>query len=150
MELQTSESIKVLHISPDENGGGAAKAAYRVHQAIQRQHINSEMLVLKKHTDDKSVKSLGDSVLGKIRSKYYKKINRSKNQIDPSFHTDNPTLHSFGWSGYGLVNYINQSNADVVHLHWIAGMLSIDDIARIHKPIVWTMHDMWAICGGEH
>jgi len=150
LDLQTSESIKVLHISPDENGGGAAKACYRLHQAVQRQHINSEMLVLQKHTHDKTVKSLRDSVLGKIRSKYYKKINRAKKNIDTLFHTDNPTLHSFGWSGYGLANQINQSNADIVHLHWITGMLSIDDIARINKPIVWTMHDMWAICGGEH
>ena len=150
MELQTPESIKVLHISPDENGGGAAKAAYRLHQAIQGQHMKSEMLVLRKHTNDLSVKSLRDSVLGKIKSKYYKKINRVKNHIDPLFHTENSALHSFGWSGYGLVNQINQSDADIVHLHWIAGMLSIDDIARINKPIVWTMHDMWAICGGEH
>ncbi|MEN9862334.1 MAG: hypothetical protein RLZZ601_98 [Pseudomonadota bacterium] len=150
MELQTPESIKVLHISPDESGGGAAKAAYRLHQAVQRIGINSEMLVIQKHTNDQSVKSLRGSVLGKIKSKYYKKLNRTKNHIDPLFHTENSTLHSFGWSGYGLVKQINQSNADIIHLHWIAGMLSIEDIAKIKKPIVWTMHDMWAICGGEH
>lgn len=149
-ELQTPDSIKVLHISPDEDGGGAAKAAYRLHQAIQGQNIISEMLVLKKHTSDQSVQSLRDSLFGKIRSQFYKKINRAKNAIDPAFQTDNPTLHSFGNSGYGLVNRINQSDADIVHLHWITGMLSIEDIAKISKPIVWTMHDMWAICGGEH
>ena len=150
LDIETPKSMKVLHISPDENGGGAAKAAYRLHCALQQQNIASEMLVLRKHTNDLSVKSLRDSVLGKIKSKYYKKINRVKNHIDPLFHTENSALHSFGWSGYGLVNQINQSDADIVHLHWIAGMLSIDDIARINKPIVWTMHDMWAICGGEH
>ena len=150
MGLQIPESIKVLHISPDEHGGGAAKAAYRLHRAIQLQQINSQMLVLKKHTNDRSITSIRDGLLGKIRSKYYKKINRAKSQIDPLFHTENSTLHSFGLSGYGLVNRINQSNADIIHLHWIPGMLSIDDIARIRKPIVWTLHDMWAICGGEH
>ena len=149
-ELQTPDSIKVLHISPDEYGGGAAKAAYRLHQAVQGQNINSEMLVLKKHSNDQSVQSLRDSLFGKIRSQFYKKNNRAKNAIDPAFHTDNPTLHSFGKSGYGLVSRINQSDADIVHLHWITGMLSIKDIAKISKPIVWTMHDMWAICGGEH
>lgn len=149
-ELQTPDSIKVLHISPDEDGGGAAKAAYRLHQAVQGQNIQSEMLVLKKHTNDQSVQSLRDNLLGRIRSQFYKRKNRAKNAIDPRFHTDNPTLHSFGKSGYGLVGRINQSNADIVHLHWIAGMLSIEDIAKISKPIVWTMHDMWAICGGEH
>jgi glycosyltransferase involved in cell wall biosynthesis len=48
-------------------------------------------------------------------------------------------------------NTLNTSNADIIHLHWIAGeMLSIADIARIHKPMVWTLHDMWAFCGAEH
>jgi hypothetical protein len=149
-DLQTPKSIRVLHISPDENGGGAARAAYRVHCAVQLQNIHSRMLVLRKHTNDRSVESLRDSIFGVIKYKFYKIKNRAKNHIDTLFHTENPTLHSFGLSGYGLVNQINQSDADVIHLHWIVGMLSIDDIARIKKPIVWTMHDMWAICGGEH
>ena len=29
-------------------------------------------------------------------------------------------------------------------------MLSIADIGKIKKPIVWTLHDMWAFCGAEH
>ncbi|QWC97167.1 glycosyltransferase [Polynucleobacter paneuropaeus] len=149
LNLANPRSLKVLHISPDESGGGAAKAAYRLHQSVQK-YINSEMLVLRKHTNDRTVKSLRDGIFGKLRSKFYKKINRTKNQIDPRFHTNNPTLHSFGSSGYGLANQINQFDADIIHLHWIAGMLSIEDIAKINKPIIWTMHDMWAICGGEH
>ena len=150
LDLETPKLMKVLHISPDENGGGAAKAAYRLHCTLQQQNIASEMLVLLKQTKDNTVKSVRDSIFGKIRSRYYKRINRAKNNIDTLFKTDNPALHSFGWSGYDLANQINQSDADIVNLHWIAGMMSIDDIARINKPIVWTMHDMWAICGGEH
>jgi glycosyltransferase involved in cell wall biosynthesis len=46
---------------------------------------------------------------------------------------------------------INQSDADLVHLHWLnAEMMSVEDIGRIQKPIVWTLHDMWAFCGAEH
>ncbi len=38
-----------------------------------------------------------------------------------------------------------------MHLHWVAAeMLSIHDIGAIKKPIVWTLHDMWAFCGAEH
>jgi glycosyltransferase involved in cell wall biosynthesis len=28
--------------------------------------------------------------------------------------------------------------------------MSIEDIGRINKPIVWTFHDMWPFCGLEH
>jgi glycosyltransferase involved in cell wall biosynthesis len=29
-------------------------------------------------------------------------------------------------------------------------MMSIRDVAKIKKPIVWTFHDSWAFCGAEH
>jgi glycosyltransferase involved in cell wall biosynthesis len=39
-------------------------------------------------------------------------------------------------------------------LHWICGgFVSVKDIkklAKLNKPIVWTLHDMWAFCGAEH
>ena len=49
------------------------------------------------------------------------------------------------------VKKINNSDADIVNLHWIQReMISIKDISRIRKPLVWTLHDMWAFCGTEH
>jgi len=51
----------------------------------------------------------------------------------------------------GLHKILNASDADVIHLHWINNeMISIKEIAKIKKPIVWTLHDMWAMCGAEH
>ncbi len=45
-------------------------------------------------------------------------------------------------------------NANIVHLHWITfGFLSIDSLrqlAQTQKPMVWTLHDMWAFTGGCH
>lgn len=44
--------------------------------------------------------------------------------------------------------------ADVIHLHWInQGMLSLKNLRKIidsGKPVVWTMHDMWAFTGICH
>ena len=28
--------------------------------------------------------------------------------------------------------------------------MSIADIGKIQKPVVWTLHDMWGFCGAEH
>jgi len=66
------------------------------------------------------------------------------------WQTDNTTLHTFGHIGAKLVEELNSSDADVLHLHWISKMLSVKDIGRLKKPIVWTLHDMWPFCGGEH
>jgi glycosyltransferase involved in cell wall biosynthesis len=65
--------------------------------------------------------------------------------------TSNKNLRSLAMCGSGLVDEINQSDADVVNLHWMLHeMFSIRDLARITKPVVWTLHDMWAFCGAEH
>ncbi|WP_353432644.1 glycosyltransferase [Polynucleobacter sp. MWH-UH23A] len=142
--------MKILHISPDEYGGGAAKAAYRIHQALKASHLDSHMLVLKTASADKSIHIVPRSFARKIRQKAYKLFNKVQKKIRPVFHSDNPSLHSEGVENCGLVNLINNHDADVVNLHWINGMLSIKDIGNIKKPIFWTLHDMWPFCGAEH
>lgn len=65
--------------------------------------------------------------------------------------TENPIIHSPAILPSGWPKRLNCSDADVIHMHWVAGeMLSIRDISRLKKPVVWTLHDMWAFCGAEH
>ena len=46
---------------------------------------------------------------------------------------------------------INNSKADIVHLHWIQGSyIPIGSIHRISKPLVWTLHDCWPFSGIHH
>ena len=44
--------------------------------------------------------------------------------------------------------------ADIIHLHWFnQGFLSLDGLDKLfmlNKPVVWTLHDMWAFTGGCH
>lgn len=62
-----------------------------------------------------------------------------------------PDLHSLALLPSGLVAELNAADADILHLHWICGeFLSIEDIGRLTKPLVWTMHDMWPFAGAEH
>mgnify|MGYP001396347527 CR=1 FL=1 len=46
---------------------------------------------------------------------------------------------------------INLLDPDIVHLHWIgSGFVPVSEIRKIKKPIIWTLHDMWAFTGGCH
>jgi len=63
--------------------------------------------------------------------------------------TGYPAYFPFDYAPTSLSEELNRSPCDVLHLHWMADMLSIGDIARLTKPIVWTLHDTWAFCGGE-
>ena len=67
------------------------------------------------------------------------------------FNTHNDITHSISIFQSPWIDYINKSDVDIVHLHWVQNeMLSVADIGKIKKPIVWTLHDMWAFCGAEH
>lgn len=40
---------------------------------------------------------------------------------------------------------------DIINLHWVAGMLDYYSFFRKNtKPVVWTLHDMSPLLGGEH
>lgn len=62
------------------------------------------------------------------------------------FGMHSPSLLPSKW-----LKKINSSDTDIVHLHWVQGeMLSIKEISRIKKPLVWSFLDMWPFCGCEH
>ena len=60
-----------------------------------------------------------------------------------------------GSSGFLIENEDYFKKADVIHIHLIHGfsnfsILSLPRISRL-KPVVWTLHDKWALTGGcEH
>ena len=87
--------------------------------------------------------------------RFYKYLTHIKanlaNTLVRALRTTNTVLHSPALLPSHKANFLNQSDMDLVHLHWINGeMLSLVDIGRIKKPVVWTLHDMWAFCGAEH
>jgi glycosyltransferase involved in cell wall biosynthesis len=138
--------LKTLILNSSDNFGGAGRAAYRIHDSLARLDIYSEMWVNLKVTDDPSVLCLNDTV-----SKFSKlvKPHLVKYITKNVFHSDE--LLSLGLFTSSWPKLINSSNFDIVNLHWVNGeMLSINDVAKIEKPIVWTLHDMWAFSGAEH
>jgi glycosyltransferase involved in cell wall biosynthesis len=106
------------------------------------------MLVHSKTSDDPTVLVLQDPIYNSLR-KYRQKLDTLP--VD-YYRKKTKNLFSPAWLPFsGIIPQINASDADIVHLHWISGgMLRIEDISRIKKPIVWSLHDMWAFTGGCH
>ena len=141
--------MKILIVNLTDIKGGAARAAYRLHNALLGEGIESEMLVEYKYSDDFRVEAIHQGKLSYawsvVRSgfdalplKFYRE--RSKTEFSVS-----RTPCS------GLVERINSINPDIVHLHLAVGaMLKIEDIVKIKAPIVWSLHDMWLFTGGCH
>lgn len=140
--------MKVLTINSADLEGGAARAAYRLHQGLLRIGVDSRMWVQSRSSDDRRVKG-PDTPLQKA-------LVRLRPTLDQypvrRYSTFKRKMFSPAWLPFGgLVDRINASDADVVHLHWItAGMIRVEELARIRKPMVWSLHDMWAFTGGCH
>jgi glycosyltransferase involved in cell wall biosynthesis len=81
----------------------------------------------------------------------FRVANRLDRQLWRLQHSNNDTWRSPARFGSLRADEINRSNADVVNLHWVtSGFLSIKEIGRITKPIIWSIYDMWPFSGTEH
>ena len=139
--------MKILYLSTYDINGGAALGAYRLHRGFLRRGIDSTLLVNKKYSDDYTV-------IGPVK-KFRTIYNSIKVEIEKAIlkFQKNPSTykHSINFFPSGLVNRINQSDVDFVILHYIGQeMISIADIGKINKTIVWRLADQWAFCGAEH
>lgn len=140
--------MKVIHLSYSDLVGGAARATYRIHQALRKKNIDSRIWVNELFSEDWTV----EGPLNKIEKVFIKLRPRIiKYLLTKTLKTQNPIIHSPSVLPSRWIKLINSSDADIVHLHWIQGeMLSISDIAKIKKPIVWSPQDMWIFSGAEH
>jgi glycosyltransferase involved in cell wall biosynthesis len=139
--------MKVFNISYSDNSGGAARAAFRINQAMNQNSIDSTMYVNQKLTDDFLVKQIHNGLSKRLlpfRASFGSLVSSLLKTSSPIIHS--PSILPSRWP-----KFINNSDADIIHLNWInAETLSIADIRKINKPIVWTIVDMWAFCGAEH
>ena len=140
--------MKILHLNSSDISGGAARAAYRINKGLQGIGIDSKMLVQTKLSDNKTVIGPGNKVK--------KGLALLRSTLDSTFikifaggskTIFSPALLPFS----DIPSQIKFIAPDIVHLHWICGgMLRIEELKQINKPIVLTLHDMWAFTGGCH
>ena len=139
--------MKISMVSYTDVVGGAYKAAYRIHQSLLESSIDSIMYCSRQTSGDYSVIVPPGS--------YFKNASFIRTYLSylPSklANYDSKALYSSALLPSKWPYRLNNDNSDLIHLHWINNeMLSIEDISKISKPIVWTLHDMWAFCGAEH
>ncbi|WP_406659835.1 glycosyltransferase family 4 protein [Methanolobus sp. ZRKC3] len=148
--------MKPLLLNTSDIQGGAARAAYRLHQGLQQIDVESKMLVQKKSSNDNSVIGPKTNIKGP-RSSTWNIMAVGRYLVDrlPLIYYDPHNFKQIDWSPQWLPNNIhrkiNKLNPDVVHFHWICqGFVPVQEVAKIKQPIVWTLHDMWAFTGGCH
>lgn len=140
--------MQVLHLNSSDDGG-SGRAAYRLHKGLQNLSVVSYILTQHKTSDDTTVLCPNTKIeklihllklperLDALPLKRYS--NRKEALFTPQWFPDN------------VLSKLVNTNTDVINLHWIGhGYLQLETVAKLNKPIVWTLHDMWAFTGGCH
>ena len=123
--------LRVVHLSTYRDNGGAARAAYALHQAMLRYGIASRF-----------VSAQGTSF------KASRLADRQLWRLQCSAPTSWRSPARFGSLSARAIDALG---ADVVDLHWVTdGFLSVETIGSITTPRVWSMYDMWPFSGAEH
>ncbi len=150
-----NEPLKILTLSTSDSNGGAARATYRIFEGVRSLGVSDRMLVKEKGTSDEAVVELRKYEPQKFFYPLYDWLkNKVKNKIQhrrwgrysnrkPIFLSD---LRSVPMHGA-----LQKMDYDVLHLHWCnLRFLPFQELRKVRKPIVWTLHDTWAFTGICH
>ncbi len=146
--------MKVTLINTSDAGGGAPAACMRLLKALVGQNVDAVLLVQYKKTADDNVQGVANSFVTRLKAR----INFLRERIPFILLHEKDKSVRFAFStanaGTSIKNEFLVADADILHLHWTnSGFLSIADLKELvdtGKPIVWTLHDMWAFTGGCH
>ncbi|MDQ5820507.1 MAG: glycosyltransferase family 4 protein [Actinomycetota bacterium] len=131
--------LNVLHISESDSAGGAARAAYKLHNDLRRRNHRSRMLVARRLTTDNDVRRLK-------RNLAWRGLDRASGGVLDHFGLQ----YAFYPSSFAVSGDSWFREADVIQLHNTHGSYfshsALPFLSR-RKPIVWLLHDMWAFTG---
>ena len=139
--------LKILHISSSNIYGGSTKAAVNLHKSLLKENVHSFFLSQDNElniSNSLSKQSSFTNILNTIKNGIARKICKT-------YKSKKKETLSISIFNTNILNKINNSDCDLVNLHWICNeFISINQIKKINKPIVWSLYDMWPFSGAEH
>ena len=137
---------KILHLNFSDDGG-AAIAVLRIHNVLKKNNYNSKILVAEKITNSSDI-FCNQNSFNKFFWNLKKKISRNLKFI---FKSKNKNTHTLSFFNSNILSQIDKYDPDIINIHWIGNeFISLKQISKIQKPIIWTLHDMWLYSGAEH
>ena len=151
----TNDKLRVLTVNVSDSSGGAARAAYRIHKATIEAGIDGRFLVKNKSLNDPnvlSVQSFDSFSSFKAPFRWLQhKINNKLQQARWRPYPNRQNVFMSDLRGSSVHGALQKIEYDILHLHWInLRFVDIEDLAKITKPIVWTLHDCWPFTGVCH
>lgn len=142
--------MNITLINHNDLGGGAATASWRMLKAYQSIGLSPNLLVAEKKSKEKFVHSVYNADWQHKMPLAFEKLYLTPFQQSKDVRFQF-TVPYFG-KNISQNPLIQQS--DILQLHWFhksfLSLKNLEQLAKLNKPIIWTLHDMWAFTGGCH
>ncbi len=160
--METGGNMKVVHLCSSDSWE-QGMLAYRIHKGVMEKGIDSLFVTIFKSSGDPSVKVIVQDPVFKDKVKLMEKVPRSRPEFIAKIFQDwrnklgIPIMPAEGDSVFGLTDsslnleQIQEiKEADIIHLHWIPGMLNFElaPLFFLGKPVIITLYDMFYVTGG--
>lgn len=141
--------MKVVLVSMSLQGG-AGGSARRLHDGLRSLGIDSTVLVRYKHDDDRDVLLVRDPMGVKWLRRISGLFRQDLEQLPLKLYQKRTPakLFSTQWVPDAVAKKVREMKPDIVNLRWIGGQVRIESLPAFHRPIVWTLSDMWPFTGG--
>jgi glycosyltransferase involved in cell wall biosynthesis len=129
--------MNVLHINQSDLGGGAGIAAYRLHQGLLNEGVQSKLLV--------GIVQKNDPLVARVPRRNYPFTGLLKNITDAMGL--NYVSHLATWK---IPSHKFYQEADILNFHNLhSGYFNYLFLPYLtqNKPAIYTLHDMWAFTG---
>ena len=133
--------MRIAHIGTADNSGGAARASYQIHIGLLKEGHESSMVVGLQTEQRPEIDRIGfpRTLFGKVCGRFVQEF-ESRTGLQYLWQ---PLKHRF-------LDHPSVKNADIIHLHNLHGnFFSFSILPNLSKmaPLVWTLHDTWALTG---
>jgi glycosyltransferase involved in cell wall biosynthesis len=139
--------IKVVQLQNSPYSAG--RAALRLHDAFLEENFDSSMVSLHQDINDTEKMihlKMSSNIIAWLDNKMQLFLKRKNNK--------EYGLYSFPILGTNVSRIDQIRNADIIYLNWVQfgflNLSNIEQLAKLGKPMIIIMHDMWSITGGCH
>ena len=155
MTKKQDKPLRVVFVGAHDSVGGAARAMTRLFMMLYNRQeelgLDMSMRVVHKTIDHpaiiggKPTRNRREYARYFLRTRFRKYVPRKK------FISNNTLLHSQALHHSGMGKELKAMNADLYVMNWLGnGTLSIPEVGRLQRKVLWQLHDMWMFSGAEH
>lgn len=147
MSYPNPSTPKVLHIIAGSIDSGAARGAYLLHKELLRRGIDSFVMSNTTENPEEKIYLMPHDGVERLKASLHRRVSNTATGL---YRNRNRVNFNTGFDGIDLTKSSLFMQADIIHLHWINGVVSIRSLRDITQPVIWTMRDMWPFTGGCH